>query len=62
MPHTSSGSSLSFAARKAYYLACQGTQAQSLSGGTGVAANDSNVTSGEEETVVDSKESSANQQ
>lgn len=60
--HQGSGSSFSFVTRRANYFARQGTQAQPLSGGTGVAANDSNATSGEEETVADSKESSANQQ
>lgn len=50
-----SGSSFSFAVRRANYLARQG-QAQPLSGGAGVAANDPKATSGEEAIVVDSKE------
>lgn len=54
-----SGSSHSFATRRADYFARKGAQAQPMSGGTGVAANDPKATSGEEEIVVDPKESSA---
>lgn len=56
-----SGSSPSFATRRANYLASKGIEAQPMSGGTGVAANDPKATSGEEEIVVDPKESSAKQ-
>ncbi len=62
MHQQGSGSSRSFNARRANYFARQGTQAQPLSGGAGVAANDPKATSGEEEIVVDSKESSAKKQ
>ncbi|MFA6077513.1 MAG: hypothetical protein WC724_00670 [Candidatus Paceibacterota bacterium] len=62
MHQQGSGSSRSFAARRANYFAGQGTQAQPMSGGTGVAANDPKATSAEEEIVVDPKESPAKHQ
>lgn len=57
-----SGSSHSFAIRRADYFARKGTEAQQMSDGSGVASNDPKATFGEEETALGSKESSANKQ
>lgn len=56
-----SGSSRSFATRRANYFASQGAQAQPMSDGAGVSANDPKATSGKEETVASSEEQSAKQ-